>query len=292
MSKIWNILGVVAMVLGSLAPALTAKAATPTLPPITIAPHTTQVIAMAMQGNTRTVAYAVAAAISEAQTAKTSYTFSAEHGDGITHLARKAVAQYLHDQNEDSKYTRAQRVYLEDFLQNQIGTFGLHLGQAETFAVADITAALNAVSTISENTLSRNIAKFVKNVDWERYESLNFAGSSEQQVAQNSPGSSDTPSVTNPDQNPDKGQIDSSKTENTENTSRRRVAIYIILIIIVLGIAGYFLLKEDQVGSTSDSGPLKKIRKFSAESFLKREGDKKDANTVHNATPDKNEPKK
>lgn len=59
-------------------------------------------------------------------------TVAAQYGEGITHLARYALADYL----ADSKKTLSaeQKVYAEDYVQNKTGLEMLEIGQKLTFS--------------------------------------------------------------------------------------------------------------------------------------------------------------
>jgi energy-coupling factor transporter transmembrane protein EcfT len=190
-------------------------------------------------------AQVLAEATADTLSVKTSYTFAAEAGDGITHLARKAVAEYLTDTDQVKDFSRAEKVYLEDFLQNHVGTFGLKVGQTEVFATSEIEDAVTAVNGVDTNSLEANLAKYVSKVNWQKYESLAFARSteSESQVDQNQDGTSG-----NTDNS---GSTDTSaaQTQNS-NTNRTRTVVYIIIVVIILVIAGYLLFRgtEDEEG--------------------------------------------
>lgn len=194
----------------------------------------------------------MAESMEESLTATTSYTLEAEDGDGITHLARKAVHQYLEDNERLAEYERAERIYVEDFLQNRVGDFFLAFGEAQTFTVEQIEAAIGAVQEIDTSSLTASLARFVDNVDWERYETLAFettVSDSDETIAQNTQEDSATSDETG-DDNGDT-DIEAAQTENT-NSSRRRTIVYVIIVIVVLVVAGYLLFK----GTKEDSGKL------------------------------------
>ncbi len=171
--------------------------------------------------------------------AKSTYTFAAEAGDGITHLARKAVAEYLTDTNQADSFTRAEKVYLEDSLQNNIGTFGLALGQTESFARTDIESAVTTVKGIDTNSLEANLAKYVAKVDWTKYEKLDFSRSSESQNSDGTVDKNQDDSATTDNSGTD---TDAAQTQNS-NSNRTRTIVYIIIVVIILVIAGYLLFR-------------------------------------------------
>jgi len=73
------------------------------------------------------------------------YTETAQVGDGITHLARKALGKYLdeHGQNA-SVLTPAHKLFIEDYMQKATGNGWLQLGQKVTFSKVLIEKAIEA----------------------------------------------------------------------------------------------------------------------------------------------------
>lgn len=86
------------------------------------------------------------------------YTVAAEKGEGITHLARKALNKYL-SENEDSEITALHKIYIEDYLQNRIGSQGIEIGHEETFAKQTIQEAIAASKKLSQAQLD-NLKKY------------------------------------------------------------------------------------------------------------------------------------
>lgn len=86
------------------------------------------------------------------------YKVTAEKGEGITHLARKALAQYL-SENSDSEVTALHKIYIEDYLQNKIGSQGIEVGHAETISKASIQEAIAASKNLSQASLD-NLKKY------------------------------------------------------------------------------------------------------------------------------------
>ena len=80
------------------------------------------------------------------------YTVTAAAGDGITHLARKAIAQYL-SENADSGITAVHKIYAEDYLQNMVGNQRIKVGHQETFSKASIAEAIGAAQQLSQKSL-------------------------------------------------------------------------------------------------------------------------------------------
>ncbi|MEX2008278.1 MAG: hypothetical protein WD850_02240 [Candidatus Spechtbacterales bacterium] len=75
----------------------------------------------------------------------------AASGEGITHLARRAISQTL--QQSDSELNAEQMVYAEDYLQNRVGDYGLALGQTLTFDEGDINDAIERAQNLTPDQL-------------------------------------------------------------------------------------------------------------------------------------------
>lgn len=86
------------------------------------------------------------------------YKVLAEKGDGITHLARKAIVAYL-SENADSEVTALHKIYAEDYLQNRVGSQRIEVGHEETFTKASIEEAIGAAKQLSEKSLD-NLKKY------------------------------------------------------------------------------------------------------------------------------------
>ncbi len=56
--------------------------------------------------------------IPEITTEKDLYTVTAQKGEGLTHLARKALTTYMNDENIN--LTNEERIYIEDYVQKEI----------------------------------------------------------------------------------------------------------------------------------------------------------------------------
>lgn len=86
------------------------------------------------------------------------YKVTAAKGEGITHLARKALNQYL-SENNDSELTASHKVYIEDYLQNRIGSQGIEIGHEENISKKSIEEAIAASKKLSPNSLN-NLKKY------------------------------------------------------------------------------------------------------------------------------------
>lgn len=90
-------------------------------------------------------------------------TMTAEKGEGITHLARGALKQYL-TQNEDRPdLTAEQKIYVEDYLQDHQGSHGLEIGEKVSFSKDLIKEAVNASQNLNQQQLN-NITQYANQV--------------------------------------------------------------------------------------------------------------------------------
>lgn len=89
------------------------------------------------------------------------YTVKADKGAGITHLARKALAQYLTNNPDAAKDLKPeQKIYIEDFLRKQIGSYGLKIGQELTFDDNQIKDAIDKSQKLTDKQI-QNLHKYV-----------------------------------------------------------------------------------------------------------------------------------
>jgi hypothetical protein len=88
------------------------------------------------------------------------YIVTAQKGDGLTHMARRAVADYL-AQNPDSTITVAHKIYIEDFVRKATHhSDGISVGQEITFSKNVIEQAVGLAKNLNETQLN-NLQKYV-----------------------------------------------------------------------------------------------------------------------------------
>lgn len=88
-----------------------------------------------------------------------SFIETAERGDGLTHLARRAASNYL-EKNPDSSVTVEHRIYIEDYLRKKIAhEGGVHVGTSVEFSKDLIEEAIGASKNLSESQLE-NLKKY------------------------------------------------------------------------------------------------------------------------------------
>ncbi len=89
------------------------------------------------------------------------YTVKANKGAGITHLARKATKEYLEQNSElKNKITAEHKIYIEDYIKDKTGSYGLKIGQELTFDDALVKEAIDQSLKLNENQL-QNLHKYV-----------------------------------------------------------------------------------------------------------------------------------
>jgi uncharacterized protein YxeA len=104
--------------------------------------------------------------VSSTQTSKEtegSFVETAVKGDGLTHLARKATANYL-EKNQDSALTKEHKIYIEDYLRKNVGQKGgIRVGTSVEFSKDLIAKAIAQSKTLNERQL-KNLQKYSSRV--------------------------------------------------------------------------------------------------------------------------------
>jgi len=83
----------------------------------------------------------------------------AEPGEGITHLARKALKKYM-ELDENIELQDEHKIYIEDYLKDMIGSEPLEIGDTIKFSVRDIDEAINASLLLSDAQID-NLSQYV-----------------------------------------------------------------------------------------------------------------------------------
>ena len=81
------------------------------------------------------------------------YEETAQKGEGITHLARKALKKYLSENEIAFKLTPQHKVYIEDYIQNHIGNRWLKLGEKLDISKNLIEQAIGAAENLTPRQL-------------------------------------------------------------------------------------------------------------------------------------------
>lgn len=80
------------------------------------------------------------------------YKETADFGEGITHLARKALKEYL-GEHQDINLTPEHKIYIEDYIQNHIGDRWLQLGEEIDISEDLIVEAINNAQKLTPEQL-------------------------------------------------------------------------------------------------------------------------------------------
>ena len=73
-------------------------------------------------------------------------------GEGVTHLARRALKDYLEDNSR--QLTNEHKIYIEDYLKDQIGSRPLEIDEEITFSQDSIKEAINASLELNQDQLN------------------------------------------------------------------------------------------------------------------------------------------
>lgn len=104
----------------------------------------------------------VSAAIPEAQTVDTNIIVTAARGNGVTHLARQALKEYLKDKNDLAGQLKAeQKIYIEDYLQKHVTHPNvLKVGNQITFSQDLVNDAIGHAQSLTDKQIN-NLSKYV-----------------------------------------------------------------------------------------------------------------------------------
>lgn len=89
-------------------------------------------------------------------------TVTAQRGQGYTHLAREALAEYL--KSHPASLTPEHKIYIEDYLQKHLADrTGLHAGEQVMFSESAINDAVSSAQALAANQLS-NLHQYAERV--------------------------------------------------------------------------------------------------------------------------------
>ncbi|EKE15858.1 MAG: hypothetical protein ACD_11C00103G0060 [uncultured bacterium] len=95
---------------------------------------------------------------------ETSFVETAERGDGATHLARRALANYL-EKNPNSELTKEHKIYIEDYLRKNIGSSSkIGVGTSLEFSKDIIQKAVEQSKNLNDRQL-KNLQKYSARVN-------------------------------------------------------------------------------------------------------------------------------
>lgn len=93
----------------------------------------------------------VATENTDIQKSETKITIKANAGDGVTHLARKAVAEYSKD--KEINLSKEQKIYAETVLKNKYYKHHLNLSQELEFEISDLAETVEKAQSLSEKEI-------------------------------------------------------------------------------------------------------------------------------------------
>ena len=97
--------------------------------------------------------------IPESKETDSSFIETAIKGDGTTHLARRALANYL-EKNPDSELTKEHKIYIEDYLRKNVGfQERVYPGTSVEFSKDLIQTAIGQSKKLNERQL-QNLQKY------------------------------------------------------------------------------------------------------------------------------------
>lgn len=100
-----------------------------------------------------------ASSLPEATQDSQGYTEVAQAGDGVTHLARRATTRYLAENSADYTVTNEHRIYIEDYIKDQLGRDRLEIGDSRSVSYGLIEEAVAAAGQLNNSQLN-NLSKY------------------------------------------------------------------------------------------------------------------------------------
>ena len=94
----------------------------------------------------------------ESKETETSFIESAEKGDGATHLARRALGNYL-EKTPDSTLSKEHKIYIEDYLRKHVSYGHVRVGTNLEFSKSLIQEAIGKSKQLNDRQLS-NLKKY------------------------------------------------------------------------------------------------------------------------------------
>ncbi len=82
------------------------------------------------------------------------YVEVAEAGDGVTHLARRAADRWLTQNNAGYTVTNEHRIYIEDYIKDQLGSKPLSIGEEVNISFELIAEAVKAAGQLNDGQLN------------------------------------------------------------------------------------------------------------------------------------------
>lgn len=90
---------------------------------------------------------------------------AAAAGEGVTHLARRALKHYLEEYPQQETLTNEHKIYIEDYLKDRTGSQMLEIGEEVSFSEDLIHEAIDASLSLTPNQLE-NLEQYSALVAW------------------------------------------------------------------------------------------------------------------------------
>lgn len=104
-----------------------------------------------------------ASSTATSQETEESFIETAGRGDGLTHLGRRALANYL-EKNPDSSLTAEHKIYIEDYLRKNVSyEKGVRIGSSVEFSKKLVEEAIQKSKSLNERQL-QNLTQYAKRV--------------------------------------------------------------------------------------------------------------------------------
>lgn len=87
----------------------------------------------------------------------------AQAGDSVTVLARRAATRWLSENSSGYAVTNEHRIYIEDYIKDHTGSYGLAIGQTETVPFDLIAQAVAEAGQLNEKQL-KNLSQYTAQV--------------------------------------------------------------------------------------------------------------------------------
>lgn len=93
------------------------------------------------------------------------YTEVAQRGQSVTKLARIATKRYIDANSSEKGLSNEQKIYVEDYLKDQIQRKPLAIGGEVTFSKDAVRKGIEASKKLTDAQL-KNLQKYARNVNW------------------------------------------------------------------------------------------------------------------------------
>ena len=104
-----------------------------------------------------------ASSTATSQETEESFIETAGRGDGLTHLGRRALSNYL-EKNPDSSLTAEHKIYIEDYLRKNVSyEKGVNVGSSVEFSKKLVEEAIQKSKSLNERQL-QNLTQYAKRV--------------------------------------------------------------------------------------------------------------------------------